>query len=133
MKKRKIYIAAPLFSEGERAFNERIDAILRDCGHETFLPQREGGCVSDLPEIIEDTQQYTLISLLQENAVPSKYITAPLFIREDLMRYSKYLGDYEEFAISFPNINTITSRWHALDTTEQYFSEHIAYIFFHKI
>ena len=27
MKKRKIYIAAPLFNEGERAFNERIDAI----------------------------------------------------------------------------------------------------------
>ena len=83
--------------------------------------------INDLPEIIEDTQQYTLISLLQENAVPSKYITAPLFIREDLMRYSKYLGDYEEFAISFPNINTITSRWHALDTTEQYFSEHISF------
>ncbi len=41
----KIYIAAPLFSEGERAFNEKIDAIVRECGHETFLPQREGGCV----------------------------------------------------------------------------------------
>jgi nucleoside 2-deoxyribosyltransferase len=53
MDKRKIYIAAPLFSEGERAFNERIDAILRACGHETFLPQREGGCVADLPETIE--------------------------------------------------------------------------------
>jgi uncharacterized membrane protein len=36
-----------------RRFNERIDKILRDCGHETFLPQREGGCVADLPEIIE--------------------------------------------------------------------------------
>ncbi len=53
MKKRKIYIAAPLFSEGERAFNERIDAVLRACGHETFLPQREGGCVADLPDLIE--------------------------------------------------------------------------------
>ena len=48
MDKRKIYIAAPLFCEGERAFNERIDAILRECGHETFLPQRDGGCVADL-------------------------------------------------------------------------------------
>ena len=53
MEKKKIYIAAPLFNEGERAFNERIDAILRECGHETFLPQREGGCVADLPETIE--------------------------------------------------------------------------------
>ena len=53
MKKQRIYIAAPLFSEGERAFNERIDGILRQCGHETFLPQREGGCVADLPDTIE--------------------------------------------------------------------------------
>ena len=49
----KIYIAAPLFNEAERAFNLRIDAILRECGHETFLPQREGGCVADLPETME--------------------------------------------------------------------------------
>lgn len=49
----KIYIAAPLFSEGERAFNEKIDAIVRACGHETFLPQRDGGMVADLPDVIE--------------------------------------------------------------------------------
>ena len=53
MEKRKIYIAAPLFSEGERAFNDRIDTILRECGHETFLPQRDGGCVADLPDEID--------------------------------------------------------------------------------
>ena len=48
----KVYIAAPLFNEGERAFNEKVDAIVRECGHETFLPQKEGGCVADLPELI---------------------------------------------------------------------------------
>ena len=53
MEKQKIYIAAPLFSEGERAFNLRIDEILRQCGHETFLPQRDGGCVADLPDTID--------------------------------------------------------------------------------
>ena len=53
MTRQKIYIAAPLFSEGERAFNERIDAVLRGLGHETFLPQRDGGCVADLPELID--------------------------------------------------------------------------------
>ena len=53
MTRQKIYIAAPLFSQGERAFNERIDTVLRALGHETFLPQRDGGCVADLPEIIE--------------------------------------------------------------------------------
>ena len=49
----KIYIAAPLFSEAERAFNEKVDGILQSLGHETFLPQRAGGCVTDLPEYIE--------------------------------------------------------------------------------
>ena len=49
----KVYIAAPLFSEGERAFNERIDAVVRSCGHETFLPQRDGGCVAFLPDFID--------------------------------------------------------------------------------
>ena len=49
----KIYIAAPLFCEAERAFNERVDAIVRACGHETYLPQRDGGCVADLPETID--------------------------------------------------------------------------------
>ncbi len=47
-----VYIAAPLFSEGERNFNERIDSVIRECGHITFLPQREGGCVADLPDYI---------------------------------------------------------------------------------
>lgn len=49
----KIYIAAPLFSEGERAFNERVDAIVRSCGHETYLPQRDGGLISELPDMID--------------------------------------------------------------------------------
>ena len=49
----KVYIAAPLFSAGERQFNERIDMIIRSCGHETYLPQRDGGCVTDLPGEIE--------------------------------------------------------------------------------
>ena len=48
----KIYIAGPLFCEGEKAFNEKVDAILRECGHETYLPQRDAGCVADLPDFI---------------------------------------------------------------------------------
>ena len=53
----KIYIAAPLFNEAERAFNERIAVVLEECGHETFLPQREGGCVADLPDVIEGVEK----------------------------------------------------------------------------
>ena len=49
----KIYIAAPLFCESEKVFNEKTDRILRECGHETYLPQRDAGCVADLPEFID--------------------------------------------------------------------------------
>ena len=49
----KIYIAGPLFNQAERALNEQIDGILRECGHETFLPQKAGGVASDLPERID--------------------------------------------------------------------------------
>jgi nucleoside 2-deoxyribosyltransferase len=35
----KIYLAGPLFSAAERDFNARLTAILRDLGHEVWLPQ----------------------------------------------------------------------------------------------
>ena len=57
----KVYIAAPLFSEGERQFNERIDEIIRSCGHETYLPQRDGGCVADLPDMINGKPKRTYL------------------------------------------------------------------------
>ena len=49
----KIYIAGPLFSDGERAFNASIDEILRSLGHETYLPQRDGGIVALMPDMID--------------------------------------------------------------------------------
>ena len=49
----KIYFAAPLFNEAELMMNERLDAILQECGHETYLPQRDGGEVVKLPDIVE--------------------------------------------------------------------------------
>ena len=57
----KVYLAAPLFSEGERQFNERIDEIIRSCGHETYLPQRDGGCVADLPDMINGKPKRTYL------------------------------------------------------------------------
>ena len=35
----KIYLAGPLFSTAERDFNARLAAILREKGHEVWLPQ----------------------------------------------------------------------------------------------
>jgi nucleoside 2-deoxyribosyltransferase len=35
----KIYLAGPLFTTAERMFNEKLTRLLRDFGHEVFLPQ----------------------------------------------------------------------------------------------
>jgi nucleoside 2-deoxyribosyltransferase len=35
----KLYLAGPLFSAAERAWNEELAAALRNGGHEVFLPQ----------------------------------------------------------------------------------------------
>ena len=49
----KVYIAGPLFNDGDKAYNLKIDAIIRECGHETWLPQRDIGCVSDMPDTVD--------------------------------------------------------------------------------
>jgi nucleoside 2-deoxyribosyltransferase len=36
------YIAGPLFNEGERWFDEQIEAIASEAGFTTFLPHRDG-------------------------------------------------------------------------------------------
>jgi nucleoside 2-deoxyribosyltransferase len=45
--KPKLYIAGPLFSEAERDFNTRLRKSL-SADFETFLPQEDGGLVSNL-------------------------------------------------------------------------------------
>jgi len=39
----KIYVAGPLFTEGQRWLLERIDAVCREQGFETYLPHRDAG------------------------------------------------------------------------------------------
>lgn len=46
----KIYIAAPLFSDIEREFNDRVDSFVKDLGYETYLPQKDGGVLTELIE-----------------------------------------------------------------------------------
>jgi len=43
----RVYFAAPLFNEAERAYNESVVGMLEDAGHDIFLPQRDG--VEGLP------------------------------------------------------------------------------------
>ena len=49
----KIYIAAPLYSDMERGYNLKIDTLLREKGYDTYLPQRDGGVVSEMPDLID--------------------------------------------------------------------------------
>ncbi|HUN08844.1 MAG TPA: nucleoside 2-deoxyribosyltransferase [Aggregatilineales bacterium] len=38
----QVYVAGPLFNEGERWYDEQIDAVVRAAGFTTFLPHRDG-------------------------------------------------------------------------------------------
>ena len=49
----KIYIAAPLYCDYERQYNLEIDTLLREKGFDTYLPQRDGGVVSEMPDFID--------------------------------------------------------------------------------
>jgi len=48
----RVYFAAPLFNEAERAYNESVVGMLEDAGHDIFLPQRDG--VEGLDSLIEN-------------------------------------------------------------------------------
>ncbi|MCC6615055.1 MAG: nucleoside 2-deoxyribosyltransferase [Anaerolineae bacterium] len=50
-----VYVAGPLFDEGERWFDEQIDRVVRDAGFTTFLPHRDGfeAARADVPEIMQ--------------------------------------------------------------------------------
>ena len=39
---KRIYFAAPLFSEAERLYNQALTNRLESCGFSVFLPQRDG-------------------------------------------------------------------------------------------
>lgn len=43
MKMKKIYVAGPLFTEGERILLEKVDALCRSIGFSTYLPHRDAG------------------------------------------------------------------------------------------
>jgi len=39
----KVYVAGPLFTPGQRALLEDIDALCREVGFDTYLPHRDAG------------------------------------------------------------------------------------------
>jgi nucleoside 2-deoxyribosyltransferase len=49
----KIYLAGPLFTVAERDFNARVAGLLRDAGHEVFLPQESEQRLMSARQIFE--------------------------------------------------------------------------------
>lgn len=52
-----IYLAGPLFSAAERAFNAELTAALESLGFEVYLPQRDGAEAKRPPESSVSRQQ----------------------------------------------------------------------------
>ena len=48
MKKKKIYIAAPLFNEQERQFNKKIKNLIKKDLYQLYLPQEDGLLLEDI-------------------------------------------------------------------------------------
>jgi nucleoside 2-deoxyribosyltransferase len=44
----RLYVAGPLFTQAERAWNERLADALTSAGHEVFLPQTEVKAITSL-------------------------------------------------------------------------------------
>lgn len=57
----KIYIAAPLYCEYEREYNLKIDTYFRENGFDTYLPQRDGGCLAEMEDYIDGVDKNTYV------------------------------------------------------------------------
>ncbi len=50
----KIYFAAPLFNEAEKAYNLQLARVLEEAGYFVFLPQRDGYEAPKMPGMTEE-------------------------------------------------------------------------------
>jgi len=55
----KIYIAGPMFSEAEKAYNKVITSLLEGSGYEVFLPQRD---VKDVQELLDEGMNWDQVN-----------------------------------------------------------------------
>jgi nucleoside 2-deoxyribosyltransferase len=52
-----IYIAAPLCSEAEKSFNIKLNNFIKKLGIKTYLPQLDGGIMSEIVATGEDEEK----------------------------------------------------------------------------
>ena len=70
-KGKRIYFAAPLFSEAEREYNLKIVHVLESYGYEVFLPQRDGFLASELEGLSEKEKTDKIFAKDKEEVLKS--------------------------------------------------------------
>jgi nucleoside 2-deoxyribosyltransferase len=74
-----VYFAAPLFTEAELQFNERVCGHLEDEGYDVFLPQRDGLESDSLSEEKgADKAMQEIFELDRRNVLDADLVTATL-------------------------------------------------------
>lgn len=68
---KRIYFAAPLFSDGEREYNLKIVSILESYGYEVFLPQRDGFLAPELEGKTEEEKTEMIFQKDEEEVLKS--------------------------------------------------------------
>ena len=53
----RVYLAGPLFSKAERAFNIELNTLIKNLGFETYFPQEDAGLISEMVDSGMDVHQ----------------------------------------------------------------------------
>ena len=61
MKKLRVYLAAPMFSEAELEYNKKVTDFIRGLGFSVFLPQEEGFKLAELVEKTSEKKAHEMI------------------------------------------------------------------------
>ncbi len=75
----RVYLAGPLFTDGERALNQKITNLLEENGYEVFLPQRDGMLAA---ETRTQTQEEMSKSIFKTDTEALKQCDILLFVTD---------------------------------------------------
>lgn len=97
----QLYFAAPLFSQAELSFNERLTGRLENQGHDVFLPQRDGieidelydrSAVDDIYDVMDEIfeidrnaiHEADLLTAVLDGQVPDEGVTLEMGIAHEV-------------------------------------------------
>ena len=107
----KVYIAGPLYNEGERWILEKVDNLCRRIGFDTYLPHRDGGLCPATGEggeyyFIEDKKKLAeselVVAILNGSSIDSGTAWE---LGYAYSRGCYLLGFFDDTRIAFPEAN----------------------------